>query len=131
MFFIKRKKKKANKKEFLSLSYGLSRTRGNLLGGLVKLFGKKKIDDELLQTLESKLITSDVGVNLTRSIIKGLIEHTDRKKLSDTASLLENLKDELNDILLPVESPLVINESTKPYVILVLGVNGAGTLPCP
>jgi fused signal recognition particle receptor len=88
--------------------------------------GAKEIDDELLEELETILITSDLGISATTEIIKKLTEQVDRSELKDTAALHQALKDELSSILKVVEKPLEIDVQKKPYVILMVGVNGVG-----
>jgi fused signal recognition particle receptor len=88
--------------------------------------GAKEIDDELLEELETILITSDLGISATTEIIKKLTEQVDRSELKDPAALHQALKDELASILKVVEKPLEIDVQKKPYVILMVGVNGVG-----
>ncbi len=116
MFVLVKKKKK-----------GLSKTRHQLTNGLANLFlGKKTIDDELLEEIETQLLTADVGAEATRKIINDIISKIKRKELNDPAVLYETLKKELGDILKPCESPLLISDEKKPFVILMVGINGAG-----
>jgi len=112
---------------FGRLKSGLKRTRGNLSEGLANLFlGKKTIDDDLLEELETNLLMADVGVEATRSIIDSLTNKVTRKELSDTTALASALKQELASLLKQVEQPLEIPEQDAPYVILMVGVNGVG-----
>ena len=116
-----------NAKLFSRIKLGLSKTRHSLTGGIVNfLVGKKKIDDELLESLETHLITADVGIEATDEIICYLTEQVRRKELKDMNALLSALKHQLLSIITPCCQPLVIRKDTKPYVILVVGVNGAG-----
>ena len=87
--------------------------------------GKKIIDDELLEDLETLLLTSDVGLDATTDIIDSLTARVSRKELTDPAALESALKEELAKLLDAVEAPLVISEK-KPFVLLVVGVNGVG-----
>ena len=87
--------------------------------------GKKVIDDELLEDLETLLLTSDVGLDATTDIIDSLTARVSRKELTDPAALESALKEELAKLLDAVEAPLVISEK-KPFVLLVVGVNGVG-----
>ena len=112
---------------FSRIKSGLSRTRGNLAGGLgTLLLGKKEIDDDLLEEIETQLLMADVGVAATQEIINDLTARSSRKELKDSDALYEALKISLNDLLTPCHAPLVIDTSKKPYVILMVGVNGVG-----
>ena len=86
----------------------------------------RKIDAEILDDLETRLITADVGVEATTRILDDLRRRVARKELSDVDALLKALHGAMLDILKPVEQPLVIDRTVKPYVILVVGINGAG-----
>jgi fused signal recognition particle receptor len=97
-----------------------------LTADLTQLLPGRKIDAEILDDLETRLITADVGAEATRRILAELRKRVDRKELADVDALLEALHDAMLDILKPVEKPLVIDPSIKPYVILVVGINGAG-----
>jgi fused signal recognition particle receptor len=116
------------KKGFFSrLATGLSKTRSGFSDGVANLLlGKKEIDDDLLEDLETQLIMADVGVEATREIRAKLTERVGRKELTDSDALFEALIKELQDILAPCQQPLVIDSSDKPYVILMVGINGVG-----
>lgn len=110
---------------FSKLKQGLSRTRSQLGEGLATLFlGKKEIDDELLEQLETILLTADVGIDTTDRILQRVTDAVKRGDLSDSAALEKTLKQQLKDILSPCAQPLVINQ--KPFILLMVGVNGAG-----
>ena len=112
---------------FARLRAGLAKTSASLGEGMASLFlGKKAIDDELLDELETRLLTADVGVEATTAIMQNLTKRVSRKELADSEALYKALQDELTAILRPVEQPLAIEAGRKPYVILVVGVNGAG-----
>ena len=112
---------------FSRIKSGLSRTRSNLAGGLgTLLLGKKEIDDDLLEEIETQLLMADVGVAATQEIINDLTERSSRKELKDSDALYEALKVSLSDMLEPCHAPLVIDTTQKPYVILMVGVNGVG-----
>ena len=112
---------------FDRLKTGLKRTRGQLAEGLGDLFlGKKTIDDELLEELETQLLMADVGIEATQSIIKELTDQVSRKDLKDASALFEALKETMSQILAPVSQPLQIDNEHQPYVILMVGVNGVG-----
>jgi len=112
---------------FARLKQGLSKTSASLGEGMASLFlGKKAIDDDLLDDLETRLLTADVGVEATTAIIGNLTKRVARKELADSGALYKALQEELVTLLKPVEQPLVIDSGKQPYVILVVGVNGVG-----
>ena len=112
---------------FARLKQGLSKTSASIGEGMASLFlGKKAIDDDLLDEIETRLLTADVGVEATSVIIQSLTQKVARKQLADSDALYKSLQGELADLLKPVEQPLRIQSQTKPFVILVVGVNGAG-----
>ncbi|KAF0867418.1 signal recognition particle-docking protein FtsY [Pseudomonas sp. LD120] len=112
---------------FARLKQGLSKTSASIGEGMASLFlGKKAIDDELLEDLETRLLTADVGVEATSVIIQNLTQKVARKQLTDSDALYASLQAELTSMLKPVEQPLKIVAQNKPFVILVVGVNGAG-----
>jgi len=92
---------------------------GDLLPG-------RKIDDELLEELETRLLAADVGVEATGAILADLHRRVARKELADVDALLGALRSALLAILRPVERPLLVDRACRPYVILVVGVNGSG-----
>ncbi|WP_338455993.1 signal recognition particle-docking protein FtsY [Aeromonas veronii] len=111
---------------FARLKRSLVRTKENIGSGFFGLFRGKKIDDELFEELETQLLTADLGVDTTTRIIEGLVQHADRKQLKDAEALYGLLKQDMGEMLAKVEQPLVIDTSKKPYVILMVGVNGVG-----
>jgi len=112
---------------FARLKSGLSRTRSSLTDGLSDLvYGSKQIDDELLEDLETQLLTADVGVEVTQKIIEDLTQQVSRKQLTDGDALMAALQHKMCDILEPVSQPLEVDRNQTPYVILVVGVNGVG-----
>ncbi|MFM4829059.1 signal recognition particle-docking protein FtsY [Aeromonas rivipollensis] len=111
---------------FARLKRSLVRTKENIGSGFFGLFRGKKIDDELFEELETQLLTADLGVDTTSRIIEGLVQHADRKQLKDAEALYGLLKQDMGAMLTQVEQPLVIDTSKKPYVILMVGVNGVG-----
>jgi len=117
-----------NKPKFFSrLRASLSRTRQSLSGGLSGLFGVgKKIDQQTLDELEELLILADVGVETSMNIMQSLNSIICRDRITDTEALYPALEQVILEIMQPVEAPLTIPETTKPFVILVVGVNGAG-----
>jgi fused signal recognition particle receptor len=109
------------------MKQGLGRTRGQLTDGLSKIFlGKKQIDEELLEDIETQLLTADIGIEATAQIIQSITEKSDRNELKDAAGVYTLLKQELSDLLNSSQAPLEIDAQTQPFVILVVGVNGVG-----
>ncbi len=107
------------------LKLGLSKTRANLTSQLADLFSGGKINDEIYEELESILLTSDIGVNATHTLLADLKNQVKRESLNDTLQLKSALKKALSQLLLPLQKPL--NTGThKPFVIMMVGVNGAG-----
>ncbi|WP_340679204.1 signal recognition particle-docking protein FtsY [Paraglaciecola sp.] len=124
---VQTSKQPSNESSFFSrLKRGLSRTTENLGNGLVGLFRGKNIDDELFEELETQLLISDVGIATTSKMVKNLTESANRKQLRDSESLFKLLKSQMVDILSAVDKPLIIKSETKPFVILMVGVNGVG-----
>ena len=111
---------------FSRLVKGLLKTKQNIGAGFRSFFLGKKIDEELFEELEEQLLIADIGVPTTSKIIKNLTEHASRKELQDAELLYQQLKVEMADILEPVAQPLEIDSTKKPYVILMVGVNGVG-----
>lgn len=118
---------------FARIKSGLGKTRANLTDGIADLFlGKKQIDDELLEDLETQLLLADVGIEATTEIIGRLEARVSRKELNNPEALYRGLQEELTAMLAPVAKPLVVEkrshgkEGDGPFVILVVGVNGVG-----
>lgn len=108
------------------LKQGLSRTReqlGKQLNGLFSLGGK--IDEALFEELETILLTTDVGVDATQTLLNQLRDRVKKDKLADASQLQSALQDVLIDLLQPLESVLD-TDTHKPFVIMMVGVNGAG-----
>ncbi|WP_444900937.1 signal recognition particle-docking protein FtsY [Microbulbifer sp. VAAC004] len=119
----------AKKKEgfFARIRRGLSRTSNQFVEGMGNLFlGAKEIDEDLLEELETQLLMADVGVEATSEIVERLTERVSRRELADGDALYKALQQELAELLDSVDGPLVLDTSKKPYVILVVGVNGVG-----
>ncbi|BCE01503.1 signal recognition particle-docking protein FtsY [Marinicellulosiphila megalodicopiae] len=112
---------------FTRVKKGLSRTRANFSDGLANVFlGKKVIDDELLEDIETQLLTADVGVEATSSIIKDLTDKSARKELANPEAMFTSLKTSLADMLESVDKPLEVTSTNTPFVILMVGINGVG-----
>ncbi len=104
---------------------GLGKTRSNLRAGLERVvLGKKLIDQELIDDLETTLLLADVGVEATSDIMARLVDRVARKELNDSEVLYRHLKAELTELLEGCDRPLEIDQ--HPFVILTVGVNGAG-----
>lgn len=124
--FLSKKQPKSAVTLFSRLKQGLSRTRGTITGGLSSLIlGKKTINDDLLEEVENLLLTADVGVEATQTIIADLTQKAKSQQLTDVKDLLDALKADLQAIIAPCEQALKI-EHHQPYVILMTGINGAG-----
>ncbi|PSV24267.1 signal recognition particle-docking protein FtsY [Photobacterium kishitanii] len=111
---------------FSRLMRGLKRTKTNFGAGFFGLFRGKQIDDELFEELEEQLLIADVGMDTTLKIINNLTDKASRRDLNDGEALYGLLKEELGEMLAKVEQPLVVDMTKKPYVILMVGVNGVG-----
>jgi len=93
---------------------------------IAELLPGRKIDAEILDELETRLITADVGVEASARILEELRRRVARKELNDVDALLNALQESMSQILIPVEQALIIDPRAKPFVILVVGINGAG-----
>ena len=117
----------AKPERFARLKNRLKKTRQGLVAGLATLFlGKKTIDEDVLEELETRLLLADVGVEATGAIINRLTERVSRKQLTDVEALLQALREEMLGILAPCSQPLHLDPTCRPYVILMVGVNGVG-----
>jgi len=114
-----------------SLDQGLQKSKENFFGRLGKvLIGKSSVDDEVLDNLEEILISSDVGVDTTLKIVKRIQERVVRDKYVGTGELDKILKEEVGSLLSETnnseENDFETPAGTKPYVLMVVGVNGVG-----
>ena len=110
---------------FSRLKLGLTKTRSRFrLADLV--LGRKVIDDELLEELETLLLTADVGVEATMHIVDDLTRRVKRRELSDPGALADILKRQLSEVLENCRRPVVAAGPGRPQVILMVGINGAG-----
>ena len=113
------------------LDQGLEKTKQSFLGKLSRaIVGKSRVDDEVLDNLEETLVTSDVGVETTLDIIHRIEERVARDKYVTTAELNSVLRDEIVQMLTETgahdKSSFAIPQGKKPYVVMVVGVNGVG-----
>ncbi|RTZ66309.1 MAG: signal recognition particle-docking protein FtsY, partial [Aquificaceae bacterium] len=112
---------------FSRLKQGLSRTGSSLTEGVsTVVLGKKQIDDDVLEELETRLLVADVGMEATMKIIDQLTEKVKRKELENIDALMQAMHKVMIEILHPVSTPLEIKDEHHPTVILMVGINGAG-----
>ena len=124
LFDLFKKEKTVEDKQ--QLEKGLEKTKSSLFGKISKaLIGKTSIDDDFLDDLEEILITSDVGVDTTLNIIERIQKRVSKDKYVNASELNELLKDEITQ-LLSENNRGDINSEAKPYVVMVVGVNGVG-----
>lgn len=117
------------KEEKESLDKGLEKSSQGFFDKISRaVVGKSKVDDEVLDELEEVLIASDVGVNTTVKIIERIEARVERDKYVNTSELDKILREEISALLLenPHSQTKNIDETKKPYVIMVVGVNGVG-----
>ncbi len=108
------------------LKAGLAKTREKFGGQIAGLFGAgRKIDEALYEELETILLSADVGVEATETLLEALRKTVDRQHLQDAAALKTALSDALTSLLTPLEKPLDAG-SARPFIIMLAGVNGAG-----
>lgn len=122
-------KKEENQKDsniFQKFVKGLKKTRSTFSVDLFSLFKGRKIDDELFEEIETTLLSADVGIETTTKLINKITEEVAKKDLKNSDVLFSELSSELHKILSKVSVPLIIDNSKKPFVILMVGVNGVG-----
>ncbi|MDL1957468.1 MAG: signal recognition particle-docking protein FtsY [Candidatus Desulfofervidus auxilii] len=129
--WFRKKKEPEEKKEpqkglFARLKERLSKTRQSFTSKLDRLMlGKKEIDEEVLEELEEILIMADLGVKATQDLIQQLTKKVSRKEINNLEQLKQHLKEEMLS-LLSFETPPLNVDSSKPFVFMVVGVNGVG-----
>jgi fused signal recognition particle receptor len=111
---------------FKRLRAKLNKPNSWLSYDLANLFRGRAIDEVALEELETRLLTADVGVEATEQILEALAQRAARKELDDVEALVDALKNAIFEILEPCAKPLDISGSRKPFVVLVVGVNGSG-----
>ncbi|HEU4624440.1 MAG TPA: signal recognition particle-docking protein FtsY [Steroidobacteraceae bacterium] len=111
---------------FTRLRARLNRGDSFLTRDITELFRGRKIDAEALEELETRLLTADAGVEATQFILDDLQKRVARKELADVDALIVALRSSVAEILAPCAKPLIIDETKRPFVILVVGVNGSG-----
>jgi len=107
------------------LKAGLARTRAALMTPLGELFARTKIDAALLEELEATLLMADCGVEATQWLLDALKARVKKEKIESPAALREALIELLTELLAPLEQPLDLS-AHKPFIIMIVGVNGAG-----
>ncbi len=114
----------------MKLGNGLARTRESLIGRLQRLvLAKRTIDDDVLREVEETLLTGDVGVPATNSLLESVQRRAREERYSSTSELLALMKDEIGRLFRANEGKageVIIPDQPRPYVILIVGVNGAG-----
>ena len=112
---------------FSRLKASLTKTRASFSHGIANLIlGKKTLDKEVLELIETQLLTADVGIDATQQLVDDLTQKLARKELNDTETALKSLQENMKAILHPCEQPFEIAENHKPFIILVVGINGSG-----
>jgi fused signal recognition particle receptor len=111
---------------FSRLKSRLNRGSSSIARDLRSLLTGRKIDASVLEDLETRLLSADVGVEATELILKDLNRRVALRELGDVEALLNALRERLTDMLRPCEQPLKIERDHKPYVVLIVGVNGSG-----
>ena len=124
-------KKIFSKEKKETLDKGLEKSKESFFGKLSKaVVGKSKVDDDVLDNLEEVLVSSDVGVNTTLKVIDRIEERVARDKYVSTDELNTILREEIAGLLSETnvgnETEFAVPENTKPYVMMVVGVNGVG-----
>ncbi|BGI51213.1 MAG: hypothetical protein ArsCj_5010 [Arsenophonus endosymbiont of Ceratovacuna japonica] len=120
------KEQKLKKDNFFTrLKYSLLKTRENMGISFINFFYNKKINNDLFNQLEEKLLVSDVGLETTRKIIYSLRTYANYKKINDPMIIYNKLREEMVKILSYVDKPIII-ENKIPYVLLIVGINGSG-----
>lgn len=111
---------------FGRLKQGLTKTRHQLAEGIsAATLGKKTLDENLFEEIETRLLMADVGVDATQTFIADLTSKLKRKQLNDAAAVIASLKTDMANLLATVSEPLTISNH-RPFVLLMIGVNGSG-----
>ena len=112
---------------FSRLKAGLTKTRTNFASGIANLIlGKKTLDNDVLEMIETQLLTADVGIEATQQLIKHLTDKMARNELSNPQAALTYLQEDMKSLLRPCQKDIIIPESDSPFVLLVVGINGSG-----
>lgn len=110
---------------FQKLGLGLKKSSTKITTGISDIFTKKKVDNQTLEELEELLISADLGVKASSKIIQAFAKRRLDKDIRD-AEIKQELAEDIEQILTPCQQLLEIDQSKKPFVILMVGVNGAG-----
>jgi fused signal recognition particle receptor len=116
---------KEKKGWFSRLRDGLKRSSTAISGGITDIFTKRKLDDDVIEELEELLISADLGVTTSARISANIAKNRYDKEIAPE-EIRAALADEVTEILDPVAEPFLLDESQKPHVVLVVGVNGSG-----
>ena len=111
---------------FRRLRERLNKGESWLTYDLAHLLPGGKVGEEFIEEMETRLLTGDVGVDATQRIVEGLEKKLWRDELGDSKAVLETIRNSMLEILQPCAQPLAIPDDTRPYVVLVVGVNGSG-----
>ncbi len=117
--------KNTSRSFFSRLKESVSGASTTVTSNFFDFIGKNKIDEELIDDIETHLIMADVGIETTEVIIDQLKKESD-KNIKTIKDLKESIKEIMLTILEPVDIPLKVNTNQKPFVILMVGVNGSG-----
>jgi fused signal recognition particle receptor len=118
---------KADNADLLRLEKGLKRTRSSFLKNLNQVFiGRKRLDEDVAAQLEEILVKADIGVKTTFELLESVTERMKRRELDDPQVVVAYLKSLITGMLAGVEKPLNIAAGVKPFVVMVIGVNGSG-----
>lgn len=127
MFNILKKQKTSPGGFFERLKTSLSKTRAHFTDQLTNLLlGKKELDTEVFEALETQLLLADVGIEATQQLMDKLTQELKRKELNNVATAITSLKENMQAMLQPYEIELSIVPQKKPFLILVIGINGSG-----
>lgn len=107
------------------LGFGLKKSSNKISSGITDIFTKKRLDDTALEELEDLLISADLGVKTTLKIIADFAKQKQDKDISDL-EIRQSLANKIEEVIIECQKPLIIDDSKKPFVILMTGVNGAG-----
>ena len=132
MFGLRKQKHDSDTDGFFQrLRRGLKKTRIGLFDGLGDIFsGEKTLDPVQMEEIESRLLMADLGMESTMQIMSVLSQEARRNKLNSFDELVSCLREQMIELLTPIQAPLEIAaDASKPFVILVVGVNGVGNAP--
>ena len=110
---------------FSKLRNAIGGKKNSVADNLLGLFNKNKVDEELIEDIESQLIMADIGIETTEKIISNLTKNL-KRNIDNADDVKVNIKEIMLSILEPVDAPLIVNRNKDPFVILMVGVNGAG-----